>query len=154
MSNYVKAGQLQVAEELYSFVNNEVIPGSGVTEAQFWLDFEAIIKDLTPVNKQLLVERDELQAKINEYHKENGSTIDLESYKSFLKSIGYLEEEGEDFTIGTENVDEEIALMAGPQLVVPVNNARYAINAANARWGSLYDALYGTNAIRDRKSVV
>lgn len=149
MSNYVKAGQLQVAEELYSFVNSEVIPGSGVTEEQFWADFEAIIKDLTPVNKQLLAERDELQVKINEYHKENGSAIDLESYKSFLKSIGYLEEKGEDFKIGTENVDEEIALMAGPQLVVPVNNARYAINAANARWGSLYDALYGTNAISE-----
>ena len=149
MSNYVKAGQLQVAEELYSFVNSEVIPGSGVTEEQFWADFAAIIKDLTPVNKQLLAERDELQVKINEYHKENGSAIDLESYKSFLKSIGYLEEKGEDFKIGTENVDEEIALMAGPQLVVPVNNARYAINAANARWGSLYDALYGTNAISE-----
>ncbi|MGN1386094.1 MAG: malate synthase G [Bacillus sp. (in: firmicutes)] len=149
MSNYVKAGQLQVAEELYSFVNNEVIPGSGVKEEQFWADFEAIITDLTPINKQLLAERDELQAKINAYHKENGGKIELESYKAFLTSIGYLEEEGEDFKIGTENVDEEIALQAGPQLVVPVNNARYAINAANARWGSLYDALYGTNAISE-----
>ena len=149
MSNYVKVGQLQVAEELYSFVNNEVIPGSGVKEEQFWADFEAIITDLTPINKQLLAERDELQAKINAYHKENGGKIELESYKAFLTSIGYVEEEGEDFKIGTENVDEEIALQAGPQLVVPVNNARYAINAANARWGSLYDALYGTNAISE-----
>ncbi|MBD3107986.1 malate synthase G [Bacillus sp. AGMB 02131] len=149
MSNYVKTGQLQVAEELFSFVNKEVIPGSGVTEEQFWADFEAIITDLTPVNKQLLAERDELQAKINAYHKENGGKIKIEAYKAFLTSIGYLEEEGEDFQIGTENVDEEIALQAGPQLVVPVNNARYAINAANARWGSLYDALYGTNAISE-----
>ncbi|MEH6942250.1 malate synthase G [Bacillus sp. JJ722] len=148
MGEYVKVGNLQVGKELYDFVNNEAIPDSGLTSEQFWVDFEKIITDLTPENRQLLAFRDELQSKINEWHKTN-SHFNSDEYKSFLQEIGYLEDEVEDFQIGTTNVDEEIALQAGPQLVVPVNNARYAINAANARWGSLYDALYGTDAISE-----
>lgn len=149
MSKYVKVGSLQVAQDLYEFVNNEAIPGSGLTSEQFWIDFEKLITDLTPENKALLARRDELQHKINEWHQEHKERFNSEQYKSFLQEIGYLEDEVEDFEIGTNNVDDEISLQAGPQLVVPVNNARYAINAANARWGSLYDALYGTDAISE-----
>lgn len=149
MREYVKVGCLQVGKELYDFVNNEAIPGSGVQANQFWVDFEKIITDLSPENKQLLIHRDELQNKINEWHKQNIDSFKNDKYKTFLQEIGYLEDEVEDFQIGTTNVDEEIAILAGPQLVVPVNNARYAINAANARWGSLYDALYGTDAISE-----
>lgn len=143
--NYVKAGDLQVDQQLLQFINNEVLPGTGVEKEQFWEGFSAIVAELTPKNRQLLKKRDELQEKIDEWHREN--SFDFNQYKSFLQEIGYIEPEGEDFEVSTENVDEEIAVQAGPQLVVPVNNARYAINAANARWGSLYDALYGTDAI-------
>jgi malate synthase len=147
MSNYIKAADLQVAKELYEFIVSEVLPGSEVNEEQFWLDFGALVQELTPENKQLLALRDELQAKINDWHLENNNSFDFNKYKSFLKKINYLEPEVEDVQITTEGVDDEITIQAGPQLVVPVNNARYAINAANARWGSLYDALYGTDAI-------
>ncbi|WP_042347878.1 malate synthase G [Bacillus massiliigorillae] len=149
MTNYVKVGSLQVGKELYDFVNNEAIPGSGLNAEQFWNDFERIITDLTPENKQLLAQRDELQNKINEWHINNKECFNSNEYKAFLQEIGYLEDEVANFQIGTTNVDGEIAIQAGPQLVVPVNNARYAINAANARWGSLYDALYGTDAISE-----
>lgn len=149
MTDYVKVGSLQVAKELYDFVNNEAIPKSGLEIDSFWTGFEKLISDLTPENKKLLAFRDELQNKINSWHKDHKEGINASEYKSFLQEIGYLEDEVEDFQIGTENVDEEIALQAGPQLVVPVNNARYAINAANSRWGSLYDALYGTDAISE-----
>ncbi|MFL0361911.1 malate synthase G [Pseudobacillus sp. 179-B 2D1 NHS] len=143
--NYVKAGTLQVDQQLLQFINNEVLPGTDIEKEQFWDGFSAIVAELTPKNRQLLKKRDELQEKIDKWHREN--LFDFNQYKSFLQEIGYIEPEGEDFEVSTENVDEEIALQAGPQLVVPVNNARYAINAANARWGSLYDALYGTDAI-------
>ncbi|MCM3766910.1 malate synthase G [Neobacillus niacini] len=149
MTNYVKAGNLQVASELYDFINLEVLPGSGVEQNQFWADFGTLVKDLTPKNKDLLARRDEIQAKLNAWHRQNTGNFDFAKYKAFLEEIGYLEPEVEDFQIATEGVDAEIALQAGPQLVVPVNNARYAINAANARWGSLYDALYGTDAISE-----
>ncbi|WP_019240735.1 MULTISPECIES: malate synthase G [Bacillus] len=149
MTDYVKVGSLQVAKELYDFVNNEAILKSGLEIDSFWTGFEKLISDLTPENKKLLAFRDELQNKINSWHKDHKEGINASEYKSFLQEIGYLEDEVEDFQIGTENVDEEIALQAGPQLVVPVNNARYAINAANSRWGSLYDALYGTDAISE-----
>ncbi|MEH6941021.1 malate synthase G [Bacillus sp. JJ722] len=151
MTEYIKVGSLQVGKELYDFVNNEAIPGTGVQVDQFWNDFEKIIADLTPENKQLLAHRDELQNTINEWHKKNINSFNDDEYKTFLQEIGYLEDEVEDFQIRTTNVDEEIAIQAGPQLVVPVNNARYAINAANARWGSLYDALYGTDAISEEE---
>lgn len=149
MENYVKAGNLQVASELYEFINSEALPGSGLEPEKFWSGFEKIVHDLTPKNKQLLARRDEIQSKINAWHRENNQSFSFETYKSFLEEIGYLEPEVEDFDIKTDGVDDEIAVQAGPQLVVPVNNARYAINAANARWGSLYDALYGTDAISE-----
>jgi malate synthase len=148
MSNYVNVGDLQVASQLYEFINAEALPGSQVDQDTFWAGFEKIIRDLTPRNNELLAKRDELQTKINRWHREN-KDFNFYRYKAFLEEIGYLLPEPEDFTISTEGADDEIALKAGPQLVVPVDNARYAINAANARWGSLYDALYGTDVISD-----
>ncbi|MGG0542764.1 malate synthase G [Priestia aryabhattai] len=148
MTNYKQVGNLKVAPVLYQFINEEALPGSGLSTENFWSNFEALVTELTPVNKRLLEKRDQLQAQINAWHQENPDG-DFNEYKSFLTRIGYLEDKAEDFLIGTEGVDSEIAYQAGPQLVVPVNNARYAINAANARWGSLYDALYGTDAISE-----
>lgn len=148
MSNYMNVGDLQVASELYEFINSEALPGSQVDQDTFWAGFEKIIKDLTPRNKELLTKRDQLQTKINRWHREN-KDFNFGSYKAFLEEIGYLLPEPDDFRISTEGTDDEIALKPGPQLVVPVDNARYAINAANARWGSLYDALYGTDVISD-----
>lgn len=149
MEEYVKTGNLQVASELYEFINSEVLPGSEVDQEQFWAGLGSLVNDLAPKNKELLEIRDEIQVKLNEWHRENNGNFDFKKYKSFLEGIGYLEPEAEDYKITTEDVDAEVAHQAGPQLVVPVNNARYAINAANARWGSLYDALYGTDAISE-----
>ncbi|KMY53422.1 malate synthase [Bacillus sp. FJAT-27231] len=145
--SYVKVGSLQVDQQLLHFINNEVLPGTGGETEEFWEGFSKIVAELTPKNQALLKKRNELQRKIDQWHKDHSFQSD--QYKAFLKEVGYIEPEGEDFQVTTENVDEEIALQAGPQLVVPVNNARYAINAANARWGSLYDALYGTDAISE-----
>lgn len=147
MKDYVKIGKLQVAPVLYQFINSEALPGSGLTSEQFWSDLEILVHDLALENKALLARRDELQREINAWHMENKEIFEFGRYKSFLQEIGYLESEVDDFQITTEGVDDEIAFQAGPQLVVPVNNSRYAINAANARWASLYDALYGTDAI-------
>jgi malate synthase len=149
MTEYVKVGSIQVAKELYDFINSEVLPDSQVEGSAFWQGFGQLVHDLTPKNKELLAVRDELQAKIDAWHQENGKDFDFESYKSFLTEIGYLEPVAEDYQIQTTNVDDEVAIQAGPQLVVPGDNARYALNAANARWGSLYDALYGTDAISE-----
>jgi malate synthase len=149
MTKYVEVGNLKVASVLYDFVNNEVLPGSAVDQEAFWSGFEAIIDELSPENRELLARRDELQKKINEWHLEHKDGYDFNEYKAFLQEIGYLEPKPEEFEITTENIDDEVAFQAGPQLVVPINNARYAINAANARWGSLYDALYGTDAISE-----
>ncbi|MYM62453.1 malate synthase G [Pseudomaricurvus sp. HS19] len=150
MTSRVQKGGLQIAEELFNLVNGEIAPGTGVDVDHFWAEFEAIINDLTPKNRSLLARRDELQATIDGWHREHkGQPHDAAAYKAFLQEIGYLLPEGEDFRITTENVDVEIAAQAGPQLVVPVKNARFALNAANARWGSLYDALYGTDAISE-----
>jgi malate synthase len=140
---------LQVASELYNFVNNEVLPGTGVDSGAFWASFADIIHDLAPRNRELLAKRDQIQEQMDEWYRAHQSGYDFAEYKAFLKEIGYLVEEGPDFQITTSNVDPEMATMAGPQLVVPVSNARFALNAANARWGSLYDALYGTDAISD-----
>ncbi|WP_077214371.1 malate synthase G [Bacillus dakarensis] len=148
MTQYVKIGNLQVADIFADFINNEALPESGIDRESFWAGFEALINDLAPVNKALLAHREVIQEKIHTWHKEN-KEFDFNQYKAFLKEIGYLEPEVEDYKVTTENVDEEVALQAGPQLVVPVDNARYALNAANARWGSLYDALYGTDAISE-----
>ncbi|WP_024953536.1 malate synthase G [Sulfurospirillum arcachonense] len=150
MGKYTKVGTLQVDNELLNLINQEIIPNTNVEVVQFWKKFEDIITDLSPINKALLEKRDELQLKMDAWYKDNiYNENDLREYKSFLKEIGYLVEEKKDFKIATENVDEEVSLQAGPQLVVPVKNARFALNAANARWGSLYDALYGTNAIAE-----
>ncbi|MCM3632673.1 malate synthase G [Paenibacillus camelliae] len=145
---YVAVGGLKVAAQLYAFIESEALPGSGVERNQFWQGFEKLIHELTPQNRELLAKRDEIQQKLDAWHKNNKQAA-FEQYEQFLKDIGYLEPEPEPFQVTTENVDDEIILQAGPQLVVPVNNARYALNASNARWGSLYDALYGTNAISD-----
>ena len=147
MTARIQKGKLAIAKELYDFIENEALLGSGLDSATYWKNFEQVVVDLSPKNKTLLAKRDDLQAKIDEWHRNN--KFELEAYKAFLKEIGYLLPEVEDFQISTENVDEEIALLAGPQLVVPVRNARYCLNAANARWGSLYDALYGFDVISD-----
>ena len=138
---------LKVATELYTFVNEEVLPGTGVSTDAFWSSFASIIHDLAPRNRELLAKRDQIQEQMDEWYRAHQDGYDFAEYKAFLKEIGYLVEEGPDFKITTANVDPEMATMAGPQLVVPVMNARFALNAANARWGSLYDALYGTDAI-------
>ncbi|WP_236208747.1 malate synthase G [Pseudomonas tohonis] len=150
MTERVQVGGLQVARVLFDFVNNEAIPGTGISAEKFWAGAEAVINDLAPKNKALLAKRDELQAQIDAWHQARaGQAHDAVAYKAFLQEIGYLLPEPADFQATTANVDEEIARMAGPQLVVPVMNARFALNAANARWGSLYDALYGTDVISE-----
>ncbi len=148
MTDRVSVGDIAVARSLYDFVNEEALPGTGVTAEAFWTGLDAIVRDLAPENRALLEKRDRLQSEIDRWHRDRrGKNFDLAEYKDFLEMIGYLLPEGSDFSITTANVDPEIAEVAGPQLVVPVMNARYALNAANARWGSLYDALYGTDAI-------
>ncbi|WP_312225188.1 malate synthase G [Stutzerimonas nitrititolerans] len=150
MTERVQVGGLQVAKVLYDFVNNEAIPGTGIDAAAFWAGADSVIHDLAPKNRALLAKRDELQAQIDAWHQARaGQAHDAVAYKAFLQEIGYLLPEAEDFQATTQNVDEEITHMAGPQLVVPIMNARFALNAANARWGSLYDALYGTDAISE-----
>ena len=147
---YIKKGSLSVSTDLESFLRSEVLPGLDLSEEHFWTSLEKIINEFSPKNKTLLGIRESMQGQIDAWHLANpGQEKNLDAYKNFLKEIGYLLEEGGDFKITTENVDPEIASIAGPQLVVPVMNARFALNAANARWGSLYDALYGTDMISE-----
>jgi malate synthase len=147
MTEFVETHSLKVDPRLHSFVAEQALPGTGIDPEHFWREFSAIVHELAPRNRELLARRDDLQAQIDAWHKENGAPADLAAYEGFLRSIGYLLPEGPAFKVSTGNVDPEIARVAGPQLVVPVMNARYALNAANARWGSLYDALYGTDVI-------
>ncbi|PCJ22993.1 MAG: malate synthase G [SAR86 cluster bacterium] len=150
MKSRTLIGGLQVATEFAQFVNDDLLPKTGIDSQHFWCEFESIINDLTPRNSELLSIRDNLQSKIDAWHIANrDSQHDSAAYQKFLKDIGYLLDECDDFAIETENVDAEIAIQAGPQLVVPVKNARFALNAANARWGSLYDALYGSDVISE-----
>ena len=139
---------LQIAESLYRLVNEEIAPGTGIEPDKFWAEFAAILADLAPKNRRLLAVRDEMQATIDSWHRDNPS-FNADDYRAFLEKLGYLLPEPADVSLNTANIDSEIATLAGPQLVVPVMNARYALNAANARWGSLYDALYGTDIIRE-----
>lgn len=148
MIQRVTSHELQIDEQLYNFIEQQALPGSGVDSANFWQGLSALIHNLGPKNKALLAKREEIQSEIDNWHlAHKGQPIDMGEYKLFLSGIGYLVPEGPDFSVETGNVDPEIAEIPGAQLVVPVMNARYALNAANARWGSLYDALYGTNAM-------
>ena len=146
--HYLSRGGLQIEAALCAMLDDQALPGTGISADTFWNALAALVRDYGPTNKALLAKRDDLQARINAWHSERrGQALDMATYKAFLTDIGYLVPEGPDFLLETANVDPEIASIPGPQLVVPIMNARYALNAANARWGSLYDALYGTDAM-------
>ena len=148
MTDRTTCHRLHVATPLYRFIEDRVLPGTGVSSEAFWAGFDAIVADLAPKNATLLAERDRLQAELDAWHTANpGPITKPKAYRQFLEKIGYLVPEPKKARATTKNVDAELALQAGPQLVVPITNARYALNAANARWGSLYDALYGTDAL-------
>ena len=150
--NYQTVNNLRVSSVLLKFVNEDLLKDTNISPEKFWSGFDKYIEELSSRNRELLKIREDLQKKIDSWHSKNkGNQIDIKEYKKFLKDIGYLKDEGPDFKIETENVDEEIAKIAGPQLVVPIMNARYALNAANARWVSLYDSLYGTNIIESEE---
>jgi malate synthase len=150
MTARTQCHSLQVATPLYRFIEDKVLPGLNVKSADFWKGFDAIVNDLTPKNAALLAKRDRLQRDLDQWHKANPGPIkDMPAYRKYLKDIAYIEDVPAKVAATTQNVDDELALQAGPQLVVPVLNARYALNAANARWGSLYDALYGTDVISE-----
>jgi malate synthase len=150
MTDRVTVGNLRVAQVLYDFINNEALPGTDIDPDSFWAGVDKVVTDLTPQNQDLLARRDDLQAQIDKWHRQRViEPLDVEAYKRFLTEVGYLQPEPADFTITTAGVDDEITRTAGPQLVVPILNARFALNAANARWGSLYDALYGTDVISE-----
>jgi len=148
LTNYESVNNLKVSDKLLDFINNDLLEGIDISKEKFWLGFDKAIHELAQKNKQLIKKRENLQKKIDDWHiKNKGKEIAINEYKKFLKKIDYLKDEGPDFKIETQNVDDEIAKIAGPQLVVPIMNARYTLNAANARWVSLYDSLYGTNII-------
>ena len=149
-TNVFEVGDLKIAQELYDLVDQEIAPGLAVDSHAFWSSFDTIVRDLAPKNRELLDKRDDLQTQLDTFHARNkGRTLDPERYKAKLREMGYLLDDSGEVQITTENVDDEIARIAGPQLVVPVDNARYALNAANARWGSLYNALYGTDVVSE-----
>ena len=151
-NNYQKVCNLNISKELLNFVNDELLKDTKISPQEFWSGFDKIVHELAPKNKELIEKRKNLQKKIDAWHiKNKGNTIEIKEYKKFLKEINYLKDEGPDFNIETTNVDDEITSIAGPQLVVPIMNARYTLNAANARWVSLYDSLYGTNIIESEE---
>src|SRR5580704_2622754 len=151
--NCVQTGKLIVAPPLHAFIEDEALPRTGISSASFWNGLAVLVRDFGERNRELLETRDAFQSCIDDYHQHQlGQPLNLADYESFLRQTGYLLAQIEDFAIRTRNVDEEIAHIAGPQLVVPLSNARYALNAANARWGNLYDALYGTDAIPEDNS--
>ena len=151
---YINTENLSISEDLFNFINNEVIPGTEISKDKFWKRFSDVVHELTPKNKELLRIRKKLQIDIDRWHLENyEKEFNLKKYKAYLEHIGYIKKEGADFKIKTENIDQEVSSIAGPQLVVPIMNARYALNAANARWMSLYDSLYGTDIISSEESI-
>lgn len=155
MSQTITRGRLRIDANFKRFVDEEVLPGTGLDAAAFWRNFDEIVHDLAPENRQLLAERDRIQAALDEWHRSNpGPVKDKAAYKSFLRELGYTVPQPERVTVETTGIDSEITSQAGPQLVVPAMNARYALNAANARWGSLYDALYGSDIIPQEGAVV
>jgi len=150
MDQRIAVGDLKIARDLYDLVDQDIAPGVAMNGTDFWKSFEAIVRDLAPKNRELLNKRDELQARLDTFHRHHqGKSIDPDHYRDMLREIGYLQDSDEQVQVSTENVDAEISSIAGPQLVVPVDNARYCLNAANARWGSLYDALYGTDVLSE-----
>ncbi|MCP4826019.1 MAG: malate synthase G, partial [Shimia sp.] len=150
MVERIKKQGLQVAAELVEFIEGRALPGTGVSAEAFWSGLSALAHDFGPKNRALLAKREDIQQQVDAWHMERkGQAHDAAAYKAFLEEIGYLVPEGSDFAVETANVDPEIAAIPGPQLVVPITNARFALNAANARWGNLYDALYGTDALGD-----
>ena len=151
---YINADNLSISEDLYKFINNEAIPGTNISKDEFWKGLSSVTHELNPKNIELLRERKKLQMDIDRWHLENyQNEFDLKKYKSYLEDIGYIKKQGPNFRIKTENIDQEVSSIAGPQLVVPIMNARYALNAANARWMSLYDSLYGTDVISSEESI-
>ena len=155
MTARIQSYRLQVANDLYSFIEQEVLPGTGIVSAAFWRGFDALVHDLAPKNRALLAERERLQSEIDAWHQANpGSIHDMDAYKNFLSAIGYLRPTPDDVKVGTINVDSEISLQGGPQLVAPLTNARYTLNAVNARWLSLYDAIYGSDVISEENGAV
>ena len=152
---YIKIKNLSISEKLVNFVNDKLLPGTKIKKELFWNGFDKYIHELAPKNKKLLEIREKLQKKIDDWHKDKkGEKINIKKYKEFLKKIGYLKKTGPNFKIKTKNVDVEISSICGPQLVVPISNPRYALNAANARWVSLYDSLYGTDVIPETKGAL
>jgi malate synthase len=150
--NFISKNELKINQTLFNFINEEVLPGTDIKQDDFWKRFAKVVHELAPINKKLIEKREKIQKQIDDWHLSNSKEkFDKNKYTQFLKSISYIVDEGDNFKIDTTNVDEEIAKIAGPQLVVPVDNARYALNAANARWGSLYDSLYGTDVIPGKK---
>ena len=151
MTKRLDRSNLQVSETLVDFIEKEALPNTNINAEYFWNKFEAVLNKFAPQNKKLLQIRSDMKNQIDDFYKKHsGKTINQDEYIDFLKEINYIVPVGNDFKIETQNVDPELAVKAGPQLVVPVTNARYALNAANARWGSLYDALYGTDAISEK----
>ena len=153
--NYIKIKNLSVSEKLLNFVNGELLPGTKIKKEFFWDGFDRYVHELAPKNNKLLEIREKLQKNIDDWHKDRkGQKINIKKYKEFLTKIGYLKKTGPNFKIKTKNVDAEISKICGPQLVVPISNPRYALNAANARWVSLYDSLYGTDVIPETKGAL